>query len=294
MSYLDKIEACNKHDLSHFVPFRVDGDRVGWIRPSLAKQLARWPTTFHVSSTGVLLAPELRSFDDRSAAVEETVRVLINEGVIPYWHGEYYPVTTQGREEARMVIDRGSAGYFGIRAFGQHLNGYVRQGDELKLWIGRRSPDRMHAPDKLDHLVAGGVPYGIGLDENLVKECEEEAGIPTDLARQAVPVGAVSYCAETARGLKPDMLYCYDLELPEDFVPRSTDGETVEFHLWPIRRVADLVNDTDEFKLNCNLVIIDFMIRHGYIRPEHPDYAALVAGLHPSPAFLTRTTAVIW
>ena len=36
------------------------------------------------------------------------------------------------------------------------------------------------------------------------------------------------------------------------------------------------------FKLNCNLVIIDFLIRHGYISPEHEDYLFLVNGLHPS------------
>ena len=26
-------------------------------------------------------------------------------------------------------------------------------------------------------------------------------------------------------GLKPDVLFCYDLELPGDFVPRPQDGE---------------------------------------------------------------------
>ena len=281
MSYLGKIEACNQHDLSHFRPFWIEGERVGWIRPSFAAQLARWPETFQIDAHGVHLAPELQSFEERSSAVEETVRALIDEGVIDHWHGEYYPVTASVREQARLVIDRGSAAYFGIRAFGQHLNCYVCHAGKLKLWVGRRSPQRTHSPGKLDHLVAGGLPHGIGLVDNLVKECSEEAGIPAELARQAVPSGAVTYFAETDRGLKPDLLYCYDLELPEEFVPRSQDGETVEFHLWPVARVAELVRETDEFKLNCNLVIIDFMIRRGYIQPDHPDYPALVAGLHP-------------
>ncbi len=280
MSYRDRIEACNRHDLSHFLPFRIEGERVGWVRPSFAEQLARWPETFRVSTEAVELAAELQSFEARSVAVQAVIRALIGEGIIDRWHGEEYPVTAGDRNRAFLALDRASASYFGIRAFGQHMNGYVRDGDGLKMWIGRRSLSRAHEPGKLDHLVAGGLPHGRGLAENLIKECDEEAGIPADLASRAVPVGAVSYCAELKKGLKPDVLYCYDLALPGGFVPLPQDGETAEFYLWPVERVAEVVRDSDEFKLNCNLVIIDFLIRWGYIPPEHPDYLALVAGLH--------------
>jgi len=279
MSYLDRIEACNRHDLSHFLPFRIDGAQVGWVRPSFAEQLARWPQTFRVSPEAVELAAELQSFEARSAAVQAVIRALIGEGIVDRWHGEAYPVTAGDRNQAFLALDRASASYFGIRAFGQHMNGYVRDRNGLKMWIGRRSMSRAHEPGKLDHLVAGGLPHGMGLADNLIKECDEEAGIPTDLAEQAVPVGVVSYCAELKKGLKPDVLYCYDLALPSGFVPRPQDGETAEFYLWPVERVAEVVQASDEFKLNCSLVIIDFLIRWGYIPPDHPDYLALVAGL---------------
>lgn len=35
-----------------------------------------------------------------------------------------------------------------------------------------------------------------------------------------MPVGAVSYAARQAAGVKRDVLFCYDLELPLDFVPQ--------------------------------------------------------------------------
>ncbi len=280
MSYLDRIKACNRHDLSHFLPFRVDGVRVGWVRPPFSRELARWPETFRVTAETVDLAPELQSFEARSTAVQTVVRALIGEGIVDRWHGEDYSVTEGNRDQSLLALDRASASYFGIRAFGQHLNGYVRDGEGLKMWIGRRSAGRAHEPGKLDHLVAGGLPHGMSLADNLFKECAEEAGIPAELAKQAVPVGAVSYCAEMKKGLKPDVLYCYDISLPSDFVPRPQDGETVEFFLWPVEQVAEVVRDSDDFKLNCNLVIIDFLIRWGHIPPDHPDYLALVAGLH--------------
>jgi hypothetical protein len=50
--------------------------------------------------------------------------------------------------------------------------------------------------------------------------------------------------------------------------------------LWPIERVAERVRDTFDFKFNCNLVIIDFLIRHGLIAADDPDFLALAEGLH--------------
>ena len=44
-------------------------------------------------------------------------------------------------------------------------------------------------------------------------------------------------------------------------------------------QVLEIVDTTDDFKFNCNLVIIDFCIRHGVLAPEHPDYEALLRGL---------------
>jgi len=98
-----------------------------------------------------------------------------------------------------------------------------------------------------------------------------------------VPVGVVSYNRVARRGYRPDVLYCYDLELSADFEPRNTDGEVESFSLLPLEEVARLVRETDEFKLNCNLVIIDFLIRHGFLRPDEPEYLQLNLGLRRSP-----------
>ena len=148
------------------------------------------------------------------------------------------------------------------------------------MWVGRRAMDRGYEPGKLDQLVAGGFPHGVTARENMHKECMEEAGMPAGLADRAVAVGAITCRYENPRGVKPETLYCYDLELPPDFQPENTDGEVDEFMLMPLQEVAHRVRDTDEFKLNCNLVVIDFLVRHGYLTPEDDDYDLIVAGLH--------------
>ncbi len=71
--------------------------------------------------------------------------------------------------------------------------------------------------------------------------------------------------------------------MPPGFVPANRDGEISEFFLWPLDKVIETVRDSDDFKFNCSLVIIDFLIRRGFIEPDHPDYLELLSGLAPSP-----------
>lgn len=285
MSYQDRIDVCNHYDLNHFRAFRVNDTQVGWIKHELADRLAGWPEVFKVSSAVVHLTGDLRSFEARTDAVNGVLTELLNQGVIHRRHGEWYPVSGSDREHALFIVDRAAAPYFGIRAFGQHLNGYVRKQGQIEMWLGRRALTKWNAPGKLDNMVAGGLPQGISLQENLAKECWEEAAIPPELASRAVPTGLVSYCAETGQGLKPDVIYCYDLELPADFTPECTDGEVDEFVLWPVERVAEVVRESEAFKLNCNLVIIDFLVRHGFIDPSEIGYLELVAGLRQRIAY---------
>ena len=280
MSFLDRIAACNNADLSRYRPFYVAGQRVGWVGEAVAERLRDFPELFTVLVDSATLNPDIDGFEARSVAVEGALRTLHADGVIPGWRDEPYPVATSFAAAPLMRIERAAVPLFGVRAYGVHMNGFVGDGAAVQMWIGHRAIDKPTYPGKLDNMVAGGQPMGIGLMANLVKEAAEEAAIPEDIARRARPVGAISYCAETAAGLKPDVQFCYDLELPADFTPRNTDGEIASFELMPIDEVLRIVAETTEFKFNCNLVIIDFAIRHGLIPPDHPDYLDILTSLH--------------
>jgi len=283
MSLLERVTACNHADPTEFVPFTVAGTRVGWLRHDFAARLRDFGAPFIDDVQGVALQADGADFVTRSAVLDEAVHRLVAAQLLPRYHGERYPVTATVRERALATIDRAAAPGFGLRAFGQHLNGYVRRRGGIWLWIARRAQEKWNYPGKLDQMVAGGLPQDLGLTENLLKECAEEAAIPIALAHRARPVGTVTYCVATPAGLKPDVIYCYDLELPEDFVPRAADGEVESFELWPLERVVATLRDSEEFKPNCALVAIDFLVRHGELGPDDPDYLALVAGLHAHP-----------
>lgn len=231
MSFIHHLRRCNNYKPGTFIPFRVDGVTVGRVRPAFAERLSSWPEVFSLSSAGVDLCIDSEDGELRSAAVAGVLTELVAQGVLSHLHNEPYAATPGTRDEGVLQIDRAAASLFGIRTFGQHLNGYIKRGSETMMWIGSRSMDRRIFPGKLDQLVAGGLPQGITPADNLAKECWEEAGVPRGLATRARPTDCVTYTAETELGCKPDTLYCYDLQLPTEFQPQCTDGEVETFYL---------------------------------------------------------------
>ncbi|MES9853165.1 MAG: DUF4743 domain-containing protein [Candidatus Thiodiazotropha sp. L084R] len=278
--YQRHIDKLNRWNRDNFKAFYYTTDLIGYLKEPVWSQLMKWPDYFSMDEAGLHLNPKFNTFESRTELFEEVTTKLVDLKVMTHRHGERYPVTSSGRDSAIATIDRAAAAFFGLRAYGQHLNGFIRSKDGLKLWIARRASDRRIFPDHLDNMVAGGLPHNLTLTENLYKECQEEASVPSTLVDRAIPVGALTYCTETKVGLKPDTLYCYDLELPEEFIPHNSDGEVAEFTLMSVDEVAERVAITDEFKPNCNLVVIDFLVRHGIINPETPGYLELVHGLH--------------
>jgi hypothetical protein len=279
MSFRGHIRSCNSYDPARAVPLLAGNDRIGLLRRDNAEILKRFPEVFAVGLDNVRLLVG-GDLDAVSRAVDGVVDALVAENRVPKWRNETFEVAPRWGAPPVFRLDRGAVPFFGTRAYGVHLNGYRRDGDALYLWVGRRAPDKQVAPDKLDNLVAGGVGNGHGLDETLLKEGEEEASMPTSLTRRSLPVGAVSYCMETELGIRDDVLFVYDLEMPADFTPTNQDGEIVHFELMPASAVLERIRTTEEFKFNVNLVILDFAVRHGLLRSDDPEYLDVATGLH--------------
>lgn len=80
-------------------------------------------------------------------------------------------------------------------------------------------------------MVAGGQPSGLSFDENVRKECEEEASLPPENLEHLEPTGEVSYRYTTPKGLSSATLVTYDLEMPPGLLPLCSDGEVRELLL---------------------------------------------------------------
>lgn len=225
--------------------------RVGWLEPRITAELLRLDAVV-AAENGLMLRDE--------ASLPGIAHELARRGFYGF-RGEAFDVREHPGAPALTTIDRGALPAFGVMAEGVHLNGLVRRGNGLHLWVARRAADKALDPGKLDHLVAGGVSAGMTPWQTLIKESDEEAAIPQQIIMQAVKTGELHYTMLRDEGLRRDFLHCYDIDLPETFVPVPADGEVESFELWPMARVVKTVRETDDFKFNVSLVLIDLFER---------------------------------
>jgi 8-oxo-dGTP pyrophosphatase MutT (NUDIX family) len=226
------------------------------------------------------------TLESRTEAVATVTEKLRETGFVTGWRDELFPAADTFYNDPMFLIERSAINVLGLLEYGVHINGLVQEStlDEPKMWIGRRSATKSKFPGMLDHLVAGGQPAGLTLMENVIKECEEEAGVPEDLVRAgAHAVGAISYESWEPKTDKVSrvVLFNYDLYLPPSFVPKPVDGEVEEFFLWTIDQVKDSTRPDfhDPIKPNCYVVIIDYLLRKGYISPQVDGYLDILKEL---------------
>lgn len=280
MSYLKRIYTCNNADLAGYYPWLIGQVAYGWVSPEFTKYLQQWPEIFCLNDQVLNLNPALTDYTARTLAIAPVLRTLHEQGVIDTWVNESYPVTLSFGGHAEMEVERAASNFLGIKTFGIHLNGLVKKQDGIYVWVGTRSLDKPFWPGKLDQMVAGGLPVGMSLMENVIKESQEEANVPMNLAENAQWVGTIDYQQQGWRGLENSTIYIYDLWLPENFIPKNTDGEVINFQLLSLAEIAYLTENTDDFKDNCNLVNIDLLLRTGMLNSKHPDYAAIRDALY--------------
>ncbi|MFT8731218.1 MAG: NUDIX domain-containing protein [Acetobacter fabarum] len=267
--FLRHLTDCNTATLpGGRAPLALGGTPSGWLAPELFTRMEQ--AGFGTPDKGFNI-PHPKGLE---ALGEELAR----EGFYKSHH-ELFDVYPDMDQPVVGRIDRGALPLFGFVATGVHMNGLVRKADGLHLWTGRRAANKRLDPSKLDHLVAGGMPAGHTPREALIKEAAEEASIPGPLAEQAVQAGRLVYALNRPEGLRRDILYCYDLYLPESFEPTAADGEVESFALTPLSEAYRIVRDTDEFKFNVNLVLIDLFLRTGLIDPTSPQGMELRTGL---------------
>jgi hypothetical protein len=245
MSLLAKTLRCNARNLMGYVPFYSGGAHLGFVTPARADVLMAHADVFRIESGQLSFHQNLRTPEMRTHALAEIAPDLAKTGAFSRPRGELYAAKNSWHDPAQFLIDRAHVVGFGLRAYGVHINGYVRKPDGLHLWIGTRAMNSAVEPGKLDNMVAGGQPYNLSLMDNL---------------------------------------FCFDLEMPDNQQPMNKDGEITGFALLPLDHVLHLVATSERFKFNVNLVLIDFAIRHGAITPDQSsDYEQLVSGLHERP-----------
>ena len=280
---------------ARYRPLRVDGRVAGWLDDARLARLAAWSDVFESRWRCVFASSRgLADADARTRALERVARTLAAEGLLTAWRDERYAVAPEFGAPPWFLLERAAARYFGMHTYAAHVNGLVRRGDDIAMWIARRSPTKSIDPAMLDNLVGGGIAAGQSVASTVIKEAWEEAGIPR-APRHAG--GARGHGAPLPRATgRP--------AARDDLRPRPVaarrfhsgcqDGEVVDHRLVPLRDVGALIaNETgpDVVTADASLVIVDCLLRHGMIAADAPDSFALEALRHPTARGWPRLNA---
>lgn len=281
---------------------------IGFVLPLVVRKIevedVTVPKVFEVDhdALSIRISARLDSFEERNSAfasIASKLRVKDELYTLKGWRDELYTVYYP-EHEPYFLVERAFSPLLGIVMYGVHLNGYIppqlSYTGEIQFWVPRRSKTKATFPGMLDNTIAGGIGHPYGIWETLVKESYEEAGISEEYvtahARQA---GVVSYMFAHGPGdssekglIQPELEVVYDMVFDEKTVPTPVDGEAESFELLSLEQVLSELR-AGNFKANCGLILVDFLVRHGYITTENEtNYVQVVSHLHRAFPFPLR------
>ncbi|CCF58595.1 hypothetical protein KAFR_0E04450 [Kazachstania africana CBS 2517] len=235
------------------------------------------------------------SFETRNEQIASLAHEMCQTSTIEGvkgWRNERYPVWVD--KTPYVLVERAAAGILGIVTYGVHINGYLYDSvtGEIKFWVPRRSATKPTWPSLLDNTVAGGIGYPCGVYETVLKEASEEASLKKDMIEEnVISTGVVTYLFYQGNTklekfntensfIVGEVEHTFDLFFPNGTIPTPNDNEVESFKLLTLQQVIDALQN-NEFKPNCGLILVDFLIRHGYITAENePNYIEIVCRMH--------------
>lgn len=197
-------------DPGKYLPFIVDDQRLGHVGRAFATELMEANVNLNVFAVelescgldgwtqmpgSVRASPELLSLPvpERTERVGKLMKRLHQRGLIQGWRNELHPISRFFKTETVFEMERACLPYFGLRGYGVHVNGYVRKNGQLFVWVATRSHAKATYAGLFDQMVAGGLPSGVSLIENVAKEAVEEAGVELGDLDSLTSVGSLSY-----------------------------------------------------------------------------------------------------
>jgi len=278
--------ALMKHN---YVPFVIRDVQVGLVPSQVLEVLKLHTDTFDIihdtksnTVSGVTLKANIDDTEECNGRFDDVLskwRTADTFVSLRGWRNEKLSIRNHFSAPPLFYVERSACTLFGFKTYSIHLNGYMRtESGQIRMWIARRSKTKPTYPGQLDNTVAGQIAVDDGVMKTVIKECDEEASIPENIASLALPAGFLNYIIENERGIRPETIFVYDLELPSSFQPAAHDDEVSDFYLMSMDEVKEAISSV-EFKPDSALVILDFLIRHGYIDPDtEPNFIDFAQG----------------
>ncbi|KAH7091336.1 hypothetical protein FB567DRAFT_567718 [Paraphoma chrysanthemicola] len=243
-----------KHMMSYYYFSITRFDKpFGYAHYSIIPKVS-WEESWRIDKEHRLLIFEGgNNFDERCRRMEDTLRSNPKKdetSAFGGWCDELFPVYDANGEHI-LDLNGASVDALGIVNYACHLIADVITKDGLKDWVSRRAKTKRGFPDMLDNTVGGSLSSGEKPIDCIVRECAEEASLPTEYT-------------------KAKIIACGDV------VPIPNDGGAQEFNLISLEEVVTALRK-GEFKLNCAMTWMASLIRHGYVNAENESNLAEIS-----------------
>lgn len=245
----------------------LNGLPLGRLNPQWMKRLQQdWQGAINIGRDGIYLQTDCwLSMGD---ALQHLAADWQKLGILKGWRNEKFDVF-DAENNKLFELERAAFRPFGLQSRAIHVNGLVWSEQQWQFWISRRSPQKVVAPNKLDNLVGGGVSCGESIIEALRRESYEEAGLPPAYFLNSQPNARLHSLRSVSRGLHNEILYIFDVVLPEEVIPENQDGEVAGFYKMTIPQLIATMQ-TDALMADSQLVTLQALQRYGLLHPQHP------------------------
>ena len=276
MDLLTRIKHLKRPDLTDFIQVMIGPEAVGWTKRSFAAQISDFDDTWSLKNDTLILSERLADFNNRTKAIDATFMAMSAKGLLPVMPDysalggiDWFGISTDFSQKPLAAVKRFYASYLGIKNESVFLNGYKSDG----YWVAKRSQFVDDAKGQLDILVAGAIDYRDSVLDSLAEEADKEAGLTERDLNKAKKIGVLKHHYLNARGfLLSENFHVFDLEMGDDILPvTKLPREVEDFQLLPLTRDTKLIEDND-FKFELTIVLVDFLIRHGYINENDPGF----------------------
>lgn len=234
------------------------GDQlIGTVAPTIAAFLERENAARRRSGV-LVLEPHAAGL---SAQLRSIAFALRDAGLLTGWRNEDLDVrSTAGKIVA--TVERAACRPLGIATTAVHLNAYV---DDATLVVARRALHKPIDPGLLDNLVGGMVPAGESLQQALLREAWEEAGLRLRVD-QLLAGRSFHVRRPVPEGLQSEVIHVFDTIVGDPSRLANQDGEVATIEM---RAAADVVEAIarDEFTLEAALATVESLTRRQAVEP---------------------------
>ncbi len=241
------------------LPFYLGSNQLGWVEPEIASILCSQTQDWKINQQTLYLdSPQ------PAQAMYQAAKILQQQGLIQGWRNEQYGVYAPNSNSAAdftqplLALERAAFRRFGLLSRAVHINGYYPDGS---LCIARRAKTKSIDPDRLDNMAAGGIPLGEDPRDCAIRELFEEAGFKSQFSNTLVLQETILMQRNEIDGTHRELLYCFDLALPADFIPHNQDGEVGAFYRMS---PAQAINDLSQMTWDAGVVTARFLQRQQF------------------------------